>query len=173
LSATTAPAEAFIDESRRQLTDGYLPRLERCLADLPEADVWWRPNAASNSIGNLVLHLAGNLRQWLVSGVGGAPDTRRRDDEFAAREGLDRSQLVEHIRAAVADADRALADLDPDTLLERTTVQGRDITRLGAIYHAVEHFGMHTGQVIVLTKLRTGRDLGFYRLEGGIPRRTW
>lgn len=170
------PADAgalFLRRSRSMLTGEYLPKLERALEVLPSTDLWWRPNAASNSVANLMLHLAGNLRQWVVAGVGGATDVRRREVEFSATEGATAAQLLGALRSAVEEADAVLASLDPRHLTQPASIQGRDTTVLEAVYHAVEHFGMHTGQILLLAKLRADRDLGLYRLEDGIPRPTW
>lgn len=169
---SSAVAEAFLAESRRQLTDDHLPRIERCVAMLTDAELWWRPADGNNSVGNLLLHLAGNLRQWVVSGVGGEPDRRHRQAEFDERGPLPPGEALNTLRASVRAAASVLAAADPDSLLTGRRVQGHDVTGLYAIYHAVEHFSMHTGQIILLTKMRKG-DLGFYDLTGGVPRRTW
>jgi uncharacterized damage-inducible protein DinB len=155
------------------LTGHYLPKIRAAALRLSEEDTWWRPNEASNSVGNLMLHLAGNIRQWIVSGVGGAPDTRDRSAEFAQRDPLPRDQLVAILTEAVLEADAVLARTDPGGLNDRRVVQGRTVSTLEAIYHVVEHFGMHTGQILYIAKLRAGRDLGLYRLEAGIPRPDW
>lgn len=165
--------QAFIDRSRAFLGSEYLPRIRGCLEELPPDALWWRPNEASNSVGNLLLHLSGNVRQWIVSGVGGEEDVRERQAEFDAGGGSDAGTLLARLEHTVADADRVLADLDPDRLLEDLVIQGTHTTVLGAIYHVVEHFGMHTGQIAYITKLRTGEDLGFYDVEDGIARPTW
>ena len=164
---------AFLAQSREYLTGHYLPKIRAAVERLSEEDTWWRPNEASNSVGNLMLHLAGNIRQWIVSGVGGAPDTRDRSAEFARRDPLPRDELVAILTEAVLAADTVLARTDPAGLNDRCAVQGRSVTTLQAIYHAVEHFGMHAGQILYVAKLRTGRDLGFYRLEAGTPRPVW
>lgn len=164
---------AFIDRSRSYLTDDYLPRIERCLEQLSDDDVWWRPNDASNSVGNLLLHLAGNARQWIVSGVGGAEDVRRRQEEFDERAPLPKAELLARLRAALADVDAVLAQLDPGTLLETRHIQGHDVTVLEAVYHVVEHFSMHTGQIIYVAKQRTGHDLAFYKVHDGVADPTW
>ena len=164
---------AFLAQSREYLTRHYLPKIGAAIELLSEADLWWRPNPASNSIGNLMLHLAGNIRQWIVSGVGGAPDERNRAEEFARREPIDRDELLALLTEAVLEADAVIARTDPGDLNERRVVQGRTVTALQAIYHAVEHFGMHTGQILYIAKLRAGRDLGFYALDAGIPRPSW
>lgn len=168
----------FIDTCRHYVGSEYLPKIRRCLETLPEEDLWWRPNPESNSVGNLVLHLAGNIRQWIVSGVSDKPDIRERPKEFAADgETLgaewSRAALLTYLRETLADVDRTLAELSPDDLLRRTTVQGMDVTYLEAVFHAVEHFSMHTGQIIYITKLRTGADLAFYQVEDGIARKNW
>lgn len=166
-------ARAFVEEARWHLRRDYLPKLERCLERLTDEQVWWRPADSSNSIGNLLLHLEGNARQWLVSGVGGAPDRRTRDREFEEREPAPLAELLDALRATLAEADASLARLDPAVLLERRNIQGHDVTVLAAVFHAVEHFSMHTGQIILLTKLLTGRDLAFYDFSDGTPRRNW
>jgi uncharacterized damage-inducible protein DinB len=164
--------QAFIDRSRELLTRDYLPRIRLCMGQLRDQDIWWRPNAESNSIGNLTLHLAGNLRQWLVSGVGGAPDVRSRDQEFSELGPVRRSELLELLGTTVGEADQTLADVDPAALHQRRTIQGQEVTILEAIYHAVEHFSMHTGQIILLTKMWRG-DLGFYKVEDGVALPQW
>ena len=166
-------AHAFLAEARRHLSEDYLPKIERCLERLTDEQVWWRASERSNSVGNLLLHLEGNLRQWVVCGVGGAEDARVRDREFAARRHVSREELLSALRDAVAEADDALARLDPAALLETRCVQGLDVTLLTAVFHAVEHFSMHTGQVILLTKTLSGGDLAFYDFSGGVPRATW
>jgi uncharacterized damage-inducible protein DinB len=148
-------AHAFIAQSRRFLSDDYLPKIERCLDALSEEDVWWRANESSNSIGNLLLHLAGSTRAWIVGVAGGSPSPRDRQREFDERERIPRAELIARLRRTVADADEALARLDAGTLLERRQARDEEVTVLLAIYHAVEHFSMHTGQIIMLAKMRS------------------
>ena len=165
---TTTP-ERFLSCAREFLVEEYLPKIERCLERLSDEQIWWRPNEESNSIGNLVLHLCGNARQWIVSGVGGAADARVRDAEFAQRESIPRAELVSLLRTTLADVAAVLKNLSPETLLERRTIQGSDVDILEAIFHVTEHFSMHTGQIILLTKLLTGTGLHFYDFEGDVP----
>lgn len=155
----TDNAQTFLSESRRLLTSDYLPKIERCLAELGDEDVWWRPNEASNSIGNLLLHLCGNVRQWIVGGVGGREVERDRQREFDEREHLPAGELLKRIKSVVAEADAVLAGLDAEALQGERHIQGSDVNVLTAVYHVVEHFGMHTGQIIFLSKMRGGRDL--------------
>lgn len=158
---------AFIHRSRHYLKGDYLPKISLALDGLSVGDIWWRPNPASNSIGNLILHLAGNVRQWVVAGIGGHPDTRRRDEEFLAEGGYSGSELLGHLVATLDDADEVLARLRPSHLGEARAIQGMNPTVLDALYHVVEHFSTHTGQILYLAKLRTGRDLGFWEIRDG------
>jgi uncharacterized damage-inducible protein DinB len=164
--------QAFLAQSRRLLTQSYFPRIEKSLEGLTDEQLWWRANAESNSIGNLILHLAGNVRQWIVSGIGGAADERDRQGEFDARGPLPAPDLLARLRTAVEDADRVLAGIAPATLLERRRIQSYDVTVLQAVYTVVEHFSMHTGQTILLAKMWKG-DLGFYALSHGTPHPAW
>ena len=166
-------ARAFIEEARSQLAADYLPKIERCLEGLSDAQIWWRPNEQSNSIGNLLLHLAGNARQWIVCGVGGASDRREREREFNQRDEIPRDALLAALRATLAEVDETLASVDPNSLLEERRIQGLDVSLLRAIFHVVEHFSMHTGQIIQLTKLLKGDDLAFYNFKAGMPRANW
>lgn len=152
----------FLSESRRFLTADYLPKIERSLADLSDEEIWWRPNEASNSIGNLVLHLCGNVRQWIVGGIGGRQEPRDRQSEFDRRDPIERDELLARLRTVLAEADDVLGRVTAEELARRRHIQEYDVTGLEAIYHVVEHFSMHTGQIIYISKLRGGRDLGLW-----------
>jgi uncharacterized damage-inducible protein DinB len=159
----TDVGRTFIEKSRSLLVADYVPKIERCVQRLGDEDVWWRPNDASNSIGNLILHLCGNVTMWMVGGVGGRPFERDRQQEFDERTPLPAAELLSRLRAVVREADEVLRSLDDAALLSRRQIQGYDVSTLEAIYHVVEHFGMHTGQIILLSKARTGEDLGLWR----------
>lgn len=150
---------ALLTDARAFLRGDYLPKIERCLDVLSEDDVWWRANAGSNSIGNLILHLDGSTRYWILGVVGSRPVVRDRDAEFAERGPLAKSALVARLSATLAEADEVLASLDETTLLERRPLSKGETTVLWAVLHGVEHFAMHTGQIILLTKLRTASVL--------------
>jgi uncharacterized damage-inducible protein DinB len=154
--------QEFIQRSRYHLVEDFLPKIERCVELLSDEQIWWRPNAESNSIGNLILHLSGNARQWIVCGLGGESDGRDRDAEFAQRDVVPRDELLARIKQTIGDVDATLANFDPDKLLEKQKIQGLDVTALEAILHVVEHFSMHAGQIILLTKLLAKKDLAFY-----------
>jgi uncharacterized damage-inducible protein DinB len=143
---------------------------------LTDDQIWWRTNEESNSIGNLVLHVCGNARQWIVCGVGGAPDARDRDAEFAQREVIGRDELRKLLRSTLADVEatlRKLASEDSSALLERRTIQGSQVDVLEAIFHVTEHFSMHAGQIFLLTKLLIASDLRFYEFDAGTPVQRW
>jgi uncharacterized damage-inducible protein DinB len=152
-------AKHFVDKARSYLSSSYLPKIESCLETLTDEEVWWRANSASNSIGNLLLHLDGSTRMWIVSGVGNAPDRRERQQEFDERSMISGAELIARLKATVAEADDVLAGVESAALLERRQVRDTNLTVLEAIFHAVEHFSMHAGQIIMLTKMRTGKDL--------------
>src|ERR1041385_810365 len=152
-------AENFIASARSYLTSDYLPKIERCLERLTDEDVWWRAGEEANSVGNLLLHLDGGTRMWIVSGWGGASDLRERQQEFDARSPVPRAELLARLKKTIGEVDEVLARADAATLSERRQIRDMNVTGLEAIFHAVEHFSMHTGQIILLTKLRTGEDL--------------
>ena len=137
-------------------------RIETCLGKLTPEQIWMRGAANQNAVGNLVLHLNGNVRQWILTGVGGAPNARDRDAEFAARGGTDPVVLGTMLREAVEGAVAIMRSLPHARLTEHTSIQGHDVTLLEAIFHVVEHFSGHAGQIIFITKMMTGDDLGFY-----------
>lgn len=166
-------SDAFLKHSSHFLLDEFLPRIRLALDRLSEDDVWWRPNPSTNSVGNLLLHLSGNLRQWVVIGVGGGEDRRDRQAEFDADGGIPKADLIAGLTRTVEDAAAALNGFPAERLLEPRHVQGREVTALEAVYHAVEHFSMHTGQILYIAKLRSGDDLGFYEVVDGLPRPTW
>ena len=155
-------AEEFLERSRYYLSREYLPKLRQCVDALPDDAVWRRANESSNSIGNLLLHLSGNVRQWIVSGVGGRRVDRDRAAEFSARDGPSGADLIENLGKAVSEADAVIAGLAVEDLVRPCTIQDRDTTVLDAIYHVVEHFAMHTGQIVLLTKAYSPDRIHFY-----------
>jgi Protein of unknown function (DUF1572) len=153
----------FLQFSRGKLVDEYWPRLRAAVESLTPEQVWWRPNDASNSVGNLLLHLNGNLRQWAIVPFNQLDDQRNRPAEFAARDGGPVGPLLHALGATVNEAGSVIARLTDADLTRTLHIQGYTITGLHAVYHVVEHFGMHCGQVFYITKLLRGENLGFYR----------
>ena len=159
----------FLTFSAEKLNQ-LMGRIDTCVRKLAPEQIWMRAGANQNAVGNLLLHLNGNVRQWILHGVGGQPDLRDRDAEFAATDGAGAIELLARLRATVEDAAALLRALPAERLMERVGTQGYDCTVLAAIYHVVEHFAGHTFQIIYATKLSTGEDLGFYaHLSGSAP----
>src|SRR5947209_5730315 len=119
----TSVGRAYLAEARRRLAACH-ERVAHCLGQLDDTQVWWRPRESMNSVGNLVLHLCGNLRQWIVAGVGGAPDVRDRPREFAERGPILKDELLRRLGAAVGEADAVLAGADDASLLDPRRIQG-------------------------------------------------
>jgi uncharacterized damage-inducible protein DinB len=163
-SAATLRRE-FLDRSVHHLREEYLPRIGRALEVLPAEDVWWRPNSESTSVANLLLHLEGNVRQWILSGVGGQPDLRRRSTEFDHEEVPERTaaEMFDALRTTVFEACRVIESLDDEDLLRRHEIQVFEgVTAAAAILHVVEHFAWHTGQIAYVAKMRSAQPLRYY-----------
>jgi uncharacterized damage-inducible protein DinB len=169
----TSPAEIFISRSRYWLTKEYPIKIRRCTEALPAGALWARPNETSNSIGNLVTHLAGNVTEWILGGVGGQTIGRNRAAEFEQRAGAEALKLLAHLDGTLQKADGVLARLGASDLERTLVIQGRATTVLSAIYHVVEHFAMHTGQIILLTKMYAPDKIHFYEEDGGLARPVW
>jgi len=156
-------ASLFLAFSRVKLLDEYWPRLKGCVDLLTDDQLWWRPNEASNSVGNLVMHLDGNVRQWLVAPFTAVEDQRDRPAEFAAREAGPAAALTAALDGTMREAAAVLARLTDADLLETYQIQGYTLSGVEAVYQVVEHFALHYGQIVYITKLARGQDLGFYR----------
>jgi len=151
----------FLTSAADKLAEN-LDRIQTCLTELPPPSLWARDSENENAVGNLLLHLEGNVRQWILSGIGAAPDARDRPSEFSARTGGTAAVLQTKLRDTVGEAVALIRALPHGRLAERVSIQGYDTTVLSAIFHVVEHFSGHTYQIILLTKRFTGKDLGFY-----------
>lgn len=159
----------FLEEAQSRLKKQFLPQILKSIDQLSDQEIWWRPNAASNSIGNLVLHLSGNVRQWIISGLGGAADVRRRDEEFSEAGPLPRQGLVALLRGTVNEACRVLARTPARSLGRPVSRQGFIVPRQVAVTHVLEHFAYHTGQIVYATKLKLARDLHYTHLPKPKP----
>jgi uncharacterized damage-inducible protein DinB len=154
---------AFLDYSRAKLLDEIWPRLRSTVESLTDEQIWWRPNEASNSIGNLLLHLNGNVRQWLVTSFNQHADARQRPAEFAERDHLPARTLLDRLGATLAEAGAVLNRLTADDLAATLDIQGYSVSGLETIYHVVEHFSLHYGQILYIAKQLRAQDLGFYK----------
>lgn len=138
-------------------------RINKVLALLTEEEVWYRPNDAANSVGNLVLHLCGNVTQWIGSGVGSQLDQRARDAEFDASSQISKEELMKKLQELRVITDQALATIvSEDQLTDQRKVQGFEETVLSILIHVTEHFSYHVGQIAIIAKYQKGEDLGFY-----------
>lgn len=140
----------------------YRDRIEVCMAQLSDDQIWARGGENENAVGNLVLHLEGNVRQWIISSLGGHPGHRDRDSEFDARGGFSGAELAGKLSATVAEASAVIAGLTTEQLTRMYEIQIYKASGVEAVFHVVEHFAHHAGQIIFATKMLTGSDLGFY-----------
>jgi uncharacterized damage-inducible protein DinB len=138
------------------------PRIEQCLAELDESEIWQRPNSASNSMGNLLLHLCGNIRQYAIASLGNKEDHRQRQTEFAATEGYTASDLLEQLQNTIKEAINTIRTASDEEMLRERDVQGYLMSGIGVIVHVCEHYSYHTGQIAFWVKLLKDKDLGFY-----------
>ncbi len=152
---------AFLEFSRWKLLEQYWPRLRESVNSLDDEQVWWRPNPASNSVGNLLLHLNGNVTQWMVASFNREQDARNRPAEFSAREGMPTAGLVERLDATMQRTAETLARLTEADLQATYQIQGFTVSGVQAVYQVVEHFALHYGQVVYIVKQLEARDLGF------------
>lgn len=153
-----AIARTFLDVSCAKL-EMMTATLGSCMAKLTDVQVWERHGVYENAVGNLVLHLCGNARQWVMHGVGGVDDVRTRDKEFSADGGLTGVELMEIFAQTMAEVRGVIAGVPPGRLTEIVHPQGRTVTVLEAIYQVVAHVHQHVGQIILLTKQMTRTDL--------------
>jgi uncharacterized damage-inducible protein DinB len=155
MAATTGNSasvgEAFVAQARRRLAASS-DRIKHCVEQLNDAQVWWRPQESMNSIANILLHLCGNLRQWIVSGVGGAADVRDRPKEFSQRQPISKQELLRRLHEVIGAADQALAGLTDANLLAPRRIQGFDETVLSAIFDTLAHLSGHTQEIVFITR---------------------
>ena len=149
-------ARTFLTDSRAFLTQDYMPKIERCIARLNEEQVWSRADGASNSIGHLLLHLTGSTRYWAIEVIGGSSIGRIRQREFDPPAAVPTDRLMADLRAVVTEVDELLAQMSASVLLDERTIREERVTVLWCVYHIVEHFSMHTGQIISMTKAFVG-----------------
>lgn len=150
-----------LDEGIR-LLDECATKIAHCVNQLSDEQAWWRPAESMNSIGNLVLHLCGNLQQWIVSGIGGVADVRHRPSEFGERGPIPKSVLLEKLTQAVTKAKQTLREAGPDELKRERTIQGFTVTGWAAVFHSIPHFNGHSQEIICLTRLQLGDAYQFF-----------
>lgn len=151
----------FIDSSCYRLDESFR-MIKKSFESLSAEDVWKRPNKASNSIGNLMLHLKGNITQYVIAGLGGEEDIRDRDEEFNAISGYGKDELIRMLGDTLEQAKSYITGCNVEELLRMREVQGFRMSGTGIIVHVVEHLSYHTGQIAFWTKILKNKDLGFY-----------
>ena len=168
MASSTGPpslGQALIADSEHRLIEEFYPRLQKCLSLLTEEEIWARPNEQTVSVGNLVLHLCGNVRQHIGFGLGALPDIRERAKEFSEKGPLPTTEVLELLERTMNMVRLVLENLDPDSLLEKRMIQGSEVSGLGTLLHVVEHFSYHVGQIGYSVKSRKNVDLGYYAGE--------
>jgi uncharacterized damage-inducible protein DinB len=152
----------YISQVNRRMFTESVPRLLHCIEEISDEQLWWSPNENSNSIGNLVLHLTGNINQWINSGLGGDEDTRTRQSEFDNRKDLDRAELIDDLNLAMDRARQVIEQLEPADLQTTYKVQGFTESGVSILMHVVEHLSYHVGQVTYIVKYLKNIDTGYY-----------
>ncbi|MEL6123511.1 MAG: DinB family protein [Bacteroidota bacterium] len=155
-------SKSLIDQFNHRIYGESIPRIEKVVSILTHDQIWYSPNTASNSIGHLILHLCGNVTQWIGTGIGQRVDDRERDLEFTTADTISAEGLVDRLQLLRVVTDEALKELTDELLLEPREVQGFNENPLSILVHVIEHFSYHTGQIAMIAKYRTDSDLGFY-----------
>src|SRR5690242_704683 len=153
-------AHEIIETARDCLSKG-MHKIEHCVNQLSDEQIWWRPRPEMNSIANLMLHLSGNARQWLVNGVSGAPDTRNRPREFGDRSNKPKAELLAKLQATVKEAEQTLASLNAEKLIARRRIQGWDVSAMKAMFDSIAHFRGHVQEIIHMTREQLGEKYQF------------
>lgn len=164
-SPRDALSASLLAQSTERLNH-YLGQIERCARLLSPKQLWYRPNENVNSVANLILHLTGNVRQWIVAKVGGEAFDRDRPSEFAARDGRSAEELVGVLHATVVRACEVIQKLDAEALAVPRLIQGYEVMTQEAVVHVVEHFAYHAGQIVHATKWLLDVDLSLYDSQG-------
>lgn len=129
---------------------------------IDEKDLWRSPNSSIPAIGNLVLHLCGNARQWILSGLGDKTDNRDRDQEFIVQTKIKKSELIFLLENLKMNLKQTLRELDSRSIDKNYQIQGFEVTGFSILVHVIEHFSYHTGQITTLTKWLTNKDTDYY-----------
>ncbi len=151
----------FIEQSIYRIEEST-KRVIKCLQEIDEEEIWIPPNDNSNSIGNLILHLCGNIRQYIISGLGEAEDIRVRAQEFTTKTGFTKAELLNQLSTTTSGAIRIIKESDDYKLTRIYSVQGFQLSGIGIIIHVTEHYSYHTGQIAFWTKQLKNKDLRFY-----------
>lgn len=154
--------ELLIKEFEHRLFNESYERIFKCLSMIEERDLWRSPVSTIPPIGNLILHLCGNARQWILSGLGDKLDNRDRDQEFVIQTNIKKSELIFLLQNLRVNLRQTILDIDPKVLEKNHSIQGFEVTGFSMLIHVIEHFSYHTGQITTLTKWLTNKETDFY-----------
>ena len=157
-ATTRAACEVLVEGMRK---------IEHCINQLSDEQVWWRPRPEMNSIANLMLHLSGNLRQWIIAGIGGAKDIRNRPAEFFDRSQRNKTELLQQLRKIVDEANAVMSRLTEKELVMPRRIQGFDSDVIGAIFDTIPHFRGHVQEIIHMTREQLGEKYQFNFIPKG------
>ncbi len=159
----------MINTWHQDFKDNAIFRLEEnvrmisiALSKVVEEELWTKQNQSLNTLGNQLLHICGNMTQYIVSGLGGNPDDRNREEEFSTEDGFTKDELLQRLLLTVQTSTTIIDDATPENLLKKRNVQGFELSGTGIVLHAVEHFSYHTGQIAMQVKLVIDQPLKFY-----------
>lgn len=152
----------IVQEFEMRIFDESYPRVYKCLSMVNQEQLWHAPNSNVPAIGCLVLHLCGNARQWILSGIGNEKDNRNREDEFVVHQNIRKSDFIFLMENLKVQLKKCLEKMPEDILTRNKTIQGYNVTGFSAIVHVIEHFSYHTGQITTLTKMYVDKDTGYY-----------
>jgi hypothetical protein len=153
-------ARAVGTEAAQEM-DSALTRIKHCLNQLTDEQIWRRAAPSMNSVGNVILHLCGNVRQWLFCGLGSAVDQRNRPAEFSDRGPIGKAELIRRLETAVEEARSVLINQTAEGLLKSRRIQAQDVTGLVALFNSVPHFRGHTQELVYMTRLLLGESYQF------------
>lgn len=156
----TDMTKGFLAEAKQTLL-GSFTRIEHCVNQLSEEDVWWRPHEKMNAVGNLLLHLCGNVKQWIIAGVGGSPDQRQRQKEFDHRDPIPKAELLSRLKQVIDEAVAVIDRQTTESLLQRRFIQQYNTTGITGVFHSSSHFEGHTQEIIYITRMRLGDKYQF------------
>lgn len=154
--------QLITDEFNRRVFEESYARIFKCLTLLDDELIWKPVNSNTPPIGNLILHLCGNARQWILSGLGGLPDNRKRDEEFVIQKNIRKSDLIFLLENMKMNIKQVVKDMDDSKLTQKLVIQGFNETGFSILVHVIEHFSYHTGQITTLTKIHTNQSTGYY-----------
>ncbi|MEM8734931.1 MAG: DUF1572 family protein [Planctomycetota bacterium] len=162
-TTTSKPDEVarFVAANVRQL-EGGMAKITHCLEQLDDQQIWWRPSESMNSIANLLLHLSGNMRQWLICGLSEIPDQRMRQTEFDDRSLRSKAELRSALESALNESIEQISVQTSSTLMPVRLVQEFEIDGFTVIVDSVGHFCGHVQEIVHLTRCQL---LDRYRFE--------